>query len=93
MRGCKAVLIFDTIADRLKVELNVIGLQASDLLLVLIIDVGKDGVFALGKTNVRRWLIVARTGWNILGGFALASSLASSRPSCPPQEDTSCRRS
>lgn len=53
MRGCKAVLIFDTIADRLNVELNVIGLQAGDLLLVLVVDIGKDGVFALEKPNVR----------------------------------------
>jgi len=36
--------------NHLKVELNVIGLQAGDLLLVFVVDVGQHGVFTLANS-------------------------------------------
>lgn len=49
MQGVVGIPIIN---DHLKVELDVTGLQAGDLLLVLVIDIGKDRVFALQKRTL-----------------------------------------
>jgi hypothetical protein len=42
MRGCKDERRPEKIGNHLVVELDVVGLQTGDLILVLVVDVGQD---------------------------------------------------
>lgn len=47
MRGCKDVERSAKIGNCLKVERDIVGLQAGNLFLVFVVDVGQDRIFTL----------------------------------------------